>query len=93
MGIGRSFAEAFAKAMLASGARIPQPGTAFLSVREADKAAVIDLARELDSRGFNLVATGGTAKVIREGGVACQRGTNYDWKQRRNRMYICNLPF
>ena len=72
MGIGRSFAEAFAKAMLGSGAKIPQPGTAFLSVREADRASVVELARELDAKGFNLVATGGTAKVIRAAGVACQ---------------------
>jgi carbamoyl-phosphate synthase large subunit len=72
MGIGRSFAEAFAKAMLASGAKIPRPGTAFLSVREADRPSIVELARELDAKGFNLVATGGTAKVIRDGGVACQ---------------------
>ena len=72
MGIGRSFAEAFAKGMLASGARIPKPGTAFLSVREADKEAIVDLARELDDKGFDLVATGGTAKVIRDAGVACR---------------------
>jgi len=72
MGIGRSFAEAFAKAMLGSGAKIPQPGTAFLSVREADRPSIVELARELDAKGFNLVATGGTAKVIRDGGVTCQ---------------------
>jgi carbamoyl-phosphate synthase large subunit len=72
MGIGRSFAEAFAKGMLASGGRIPNPGTAFLSVREADKSSVVELARELHDKGFNLVATGGTAKIIREGGVDCR---------------------
>jgi carbamoyl-phosphate synthase large subunit len=72
MGIGRSFAEAFAKAMLGSGGKIPQPGTAFLSVREADRTGVVELARELDAQGFNLVATGGTAKVIRDGGIACE---------------------
>ena len=72
MGIGRSFAEAFAKAMVASGGKVPSPGTAFLSVRETDKKAIVELARELHEKGFNLVATGGTAKVIRAGGVACQ---------------------
>ncbi len=72
MGIGQSFAEAYAKGMLASGARIPEPGTAFLSVRETDKKGIVELARELHDRGFKLVATGGTAKVIREGGVECQ---------------------
>ena len=72
MGIGQSFAEAYAKGMMAAGAKIPQPGTAFLSVRETDKKGVVELARELSDRGFKLVATGGTAKVIRAGGVECQ---------------------
>jgi carbamoyl-phosphate synthase large subunit len=73
MGIGRSFAEAFAKGMIASGEKIPRPGTAFLSVRETDKKAIVDLAHELVEKGFNLVATGGTAKIIRQGGVDCQQ--------------------
>ncbi len=73
MGIGRSFAEAFARAMLGSGAIIPQPGTAFLSVRETDKKGIVELARELVERGFNLVATGGTAKVIRQAGIECRQ--------------------
>ena len=72
MGIGRSFAEAFARAMLGAGVDIPHPGTAFLSVREADKEAIVELARDLDAKGFNLVATGGTARTIQQGGVACQ---------------------
>jgi carbamoyl-phosphate synthase large subunit len=72
MGIGRSFAEAFAKGMIASGSRIPDPGTAFLSVRETDKKSVSDLARELHQQGFKLVATGGTAKVIQQAGVDCK---------------------
>ena len=70
--IGRNFAEAFAKGMLAAGARIPVSGTAFLSVCETDKKGVVEIARELHARGFKLVATAGTAKVIREGGVECQ---------------------
>jgi len=72
MGIGYSFAEAYAKALVGSGAKIPRPGTAFLSVRKADRDEVIELARKLAARGFNLVATGGTAKAIRAGGIACQ---------------------
>ncbi len=71
MGIGRNFAEAFAKGLVAAGEKIPGGGTAFLSVRETDKKAVVELARELNQRGFRLVATGGTAKVIRDGGVDC----------------------
>jgi len=72
MGIGRSFAEAFAKAMLGSGVRIPRPGTAFLSVREADREGIVELARDLDAKGFKLVATGGTGKAIRAAGVGCE---------------------
>jgi carbamoyl-phosphate synthase large subunit len=72
MGIGKTFAEAYAKGMLASGAKIPEPGVAFLSVRETDKKAIVELASELHDRGFKLVATAGTAKVIRAGGIECQ---------------------
>ena len=73
MGIGKSFAEAFAKGMLGAGAKIPQPGTAFLSVRETDKKGIVDIARLLHERGFDLVATGGTAKVIRAAGIDCRQ--------------------
>jgi carbamoyl-phosphate synthase large subunit len=73
MGIGKSFAEAFARGMIAAGEKIPQPGTAFLSVRKTDQKVIVELARELVEKGFNLVATSGTAKVIREGGVDCQQ--------------------
>ena len=72
MGIGKTFAEAYAKGMLATGNRIPDSGTAFLSVREADKKAVVDLARDLADTGFRLVATGGTAREIQDAGIECQ---------------------
>jgi carbamoyl-phosphate synthase large subunit len=73
MGIGKTFAEAFAKAMIASGGVIPEPGTVFLSVRDNDKKGIVDLARGLHARGFNLVATGGTAKVIQAAGIECKQ--------------------
>ncbi len=72
MGIGKTFAEAYAKGMLATGNRIPDSGTAFLSVREADKKAVVDLARDLADTGFRLVATGGTAREINDAGIECK---------------------
>ena len=72
MGIGQDFAEAFAKGLLAAGTKIPAAGTAFLSVRETDKKGIVELARELHAIGFKLVATGGTARVIRAAGVECQ---------------------
>jgi len=73
MGIGKSFAEAFAKGMIAAGGEIPEPGTVFLSVRDNDKKGIVDLARSFQERGFNLVATGGTAKVIQAAGINCRQ--------------------
>jgi carbamoyl-phosphate synthase large subunit len=72
MGIGRTFAEAFAKGMQGAGVRIPMSGTAFLSVRETDKRSIATLAKELHSQGFNLVATSGTAKIIQAEGIECK---------------------
>jgi len=73
MGIGKTFAEAFAKGMTAAGVEIPEPGTVFLSVRDNDKKGIADLARSFLERGFNLVATGGTAKVIQAAGIECRQ--------------------
>ncbi|MFT6371940.1 MAG: carbamoyl-phosphate synthase large subunit [Gammaproteobacteria bacterium] len=72
MGIGQSFSEAFAKAMQGAGVSIPMSGTAFLSVRETDKRSVASLAKDLHDRGFNLVATSGTAKMIQAAGIECK---------------------
>jgi carbamoyl-phosphate synthase large subunit len=69
MGVGASFAEAFAKATLASGERLPRGGRAFLSVKSSDKLGVADLGRDLVDLGFELVATRGTARVLTEAGV------------------------
>jgi carbamoyl-phosphate synthase large subunit len=69
MGVGASFAEAFAKATLASGERLPRGGRVFLSVKSSDKLGVADLARDLVDLGFELVATRGTARVLTEAGV------------------------
>jgi carbamoyl-phosphate synthase large subunit len=69
MGVGATFAEAFGKASLGAGEKLPEKGTAFISVREVDKPAAIDVARMLIERGFKLVATRGTAKVISDAGL------------------------
>jgi len=71
MGIGRSFGEAFAKSQLAAGIDLPQSGLAFLSVRDADKLALIDVARQLADLGFELIATRGTAQVLQRAGIVC----------------------
>ncbi len=69
MGIARSFGEAFAKAQLAAGQRLPRKGTIFLSVNDHDKRLVVPLARELTDLGFKLIATRGTAAALAVAGV------------------------
>jgi len=72
MGIGESFAEAFAKAQLAAGQRLPRQGIAFISVNDRDKRNVVPLARELADCGFQLIATRGTAAALRAAGIAVE---------------------
>jgi carbamoyl-phosphate synthase large subunit len=69
MGVARSFGEAFAKAQLAAGQRLPRKGTIFLSVNDHDKRHVLPLARDLLSLGFKLIATRGTAAALAAGGI------------------------
>lgn len=73
MGVGDSFAEAFAKAQMGAGEVLPTSGCAFISVRAEDKPFAADLARDLISLGFTIVATTGTAKLIEAAGLAVRR--------------------
>ena len=73
MGIGDSFAEAFAKSQLGASEVLPTSGTVFISVREDDKPFVADVARDLTELGFEVVATAGTAKVIEAAGLPVRR--------------------
>ncbi|HET9579325.1 MAG TPA: carbamoyl-phosphate synthase large subunit [Usitatibacter sp.] len=72
MGVGKTFAEAFVKSQLAAGVRLPKGGKAFISVRNEDKARVIEIARALQDLGFGLVATKGTANAIGAAGLKVQ---------------------
>ena len=72
MGVGRSFGEAFAKAQLGAGDQLPRGGRAFLSVRDADKAKLVEIAHDLERLGFSLVATQGTATTLRAHGLDCE---------------------
>jgi carbamoyl-phosphate synthase large subunit len=72
MGLGESFAEAFGKAMLASGFSLPERGNVFVSVRDEDKPAVADLALRLSRLGFSIVATSGTAQILSRAGVVAR---------------------
>ncbi len=73
MGIDESFAMAFAKAELAASTDLPAAGTAFISVRDEDKASLEPIGRGLSSMGFALIATGGTMRFIRGLGIECAR--------------------
>ncbi len=73
MGVGESFGEAFVKSQIAAGAWLPDSGKVFISVRDQDKAAAVDVAKGLAAMGFDLVATRGTAALIQAAGLAVER--------------------
>ncbi len=69
MGLDDSFARAFAKAQIAAGNTLPLSGKVFISVRDEDKEGTVDLARRMVACGFEVIATQGTARYLREKGV------------------------
>jgi carbamoyl-phosphate synthase large subunit len=69
MGLDRDFAHAFAKAQLAVGSALPQDGAVFISVRDHDKTAAVEICRQLTGLGFTLVATRGTARTLSAAGL------------------------
>jgi carbamoyl-phosphate synthase large subunit len=69
MGIDRDFPTAYLKAQLGAGVRLPRSGAVLLSVRDADKPGVVDVARRLARLGFRLLATSGTAEHLRRADI------------------------
>ncbi len=69
MGVGETFAEAFVKSQLAAGVKLPASGKVFISVKDGDKARVVEVARTLVGLGFTVVATRGTAAALEAAGV------------------------
>ncbi|MGQ9631758.1 MAG: carbamoyl-phosphate synthase large subunit [bacterium] len=69
MGLSLNFANAFAKAQLGAGVRLPLGGKVFISVSDADKKDVVEIARKLQDMGFGIVATEGTARYLRGHGI------------------------
>ncbi|HEY0141715.1 MAG TPA: carbamoyl-phosphate synthase large subunit [Thermoanaerobaculia bacterium] len=70
MGSAPTFGEAYAKALLGAGTKLPLGGTAFISVNDNDKRPLIaDLAKELSALGFRIIATGGTREFLVKNGV------------------------
>ncbi|MCX8662381.1 carbamoyl-phosphate synthase large subunit [Gilliamella sp. B2911] len=72
MGIGKTFAEAFAKAQLGSLSNMKKSGKALLSVRDQDKTRLLAIAKRLIAHGFSIDATFGTAKALQQAGIPCQ---------------------
>jgi carbamoyl-phosphate synthase large subunit len=80
MGVGKTFGEAFVKSQLGAGTTLPRPtkkdgsknGKVFLTVKNNDKARAVEVAKELTSMGFDLIATKGTAAAIAAAGLAVQ---------------------
>ncbi|HUO95946.1 MAG TPA: carbamoyl-phosphate synthase large subunit [Steroidobacteraceae bacterium] len=87
MGTGRTFGEAYAKAQSGSGVVLPRRGVCLVSVRERDKPGAVGLARELIARGFEIVATEGTARALEAAGIACRRAL----KVREGRPHIVDM--
>jgi carbamoyl-phosphate synthase large subunit len=72
MGIAKTFGQAFAKAQLAAGQKLPRSGTIFLSVNDRDKKHVATLAADLVAMGFRLIATRGTVSALQSAGVTAE---------------------
>jgi carbamoyl-phosphate synthase large subunit len=73
MGVAATFGEAFAKAQLSAGVRLPLKGTIFFTVNDHDKPAAIELARRYVELGFQIVATEGTANAFESAGLIVER--------------------
>ncbi|HTA24814.1 MAG TPA: carbamoyl-phosphate synthase large subunit [Terriglobales bacterium] len=73
MGVADNFGEAFAKAQIAAGQKLPTKGTVFISVTDHDKPQVADVARKFADMGFHIVATAGTADLIERAGMTVER--------------------
>ncbi|HBA73335.1 MAG: carbamoyl phosphate synthase large subunit [Geobacteraceae bacterium GWC2_55_20] len=73
MGIGETFADAFAKSQLGANVKLPLSGNVFISVRDADKKHVVSAVEKLYKTGFGILATGGTATFLEEKGIPVRR--------------------
>ena len=100
MGIDMNLSQAFAKAQDACGDKLPLEGTAFISVRNKDKRAILFIAKKLWDMGFKLIATHGTARVLRRNGMEVTlvhsigkgRPTIYDYIKNHAVALIINTP-
>jgi carbamoyl-phosphate synthase large subunit len=72
MGLDHDFGMAFAKSQLGGGTKVPSSGKVFVSVRDRDKAAILETARKLATLGFTIVATSGTARHLEGQGLSVE---------------------
>jgi carbamoyl-phosphate synthase large subunit len=72
MGVGKTFAEAYKKSQLGASVDFPIGGTVFISVREADKKSVEEVAKMLIQQGFKICSTRGTARILSATGIECE---------------------
>ena len=73
MGIDSNFAIAFAKSQLGANVKVPLEGTVFISVKESDKPVIMPAARLMESMGWTIIATDGTARYLESQGIAVER--------------------
>ncbi|WP_417672342.1 carbamoyl-phosphate synthase large subunit [Roseibium sp.] len=73
MGLDSEFPVAFAKSQIAAGTDVPEEGTVFVSMRDQDKAGVVEAVRSLEAAGFKIIATHGTQQYLGEQGIACAK--------------------
>ncbi len=73
MGVGKTFGEAFAKSQRAASVDLSQSGKVLMSIRERDKSKAAEIAQMLIDKNYQIVATKGTAKVLQEAGIACEK--------------------
>ncbi len=100
MGIDTDFGTAFAKAELAAGQRLPLSGTVFVSTSDRDKLGVVPVVKDLMELGFQVVATEGTKKALKEHGLDVElvlklhegRPNVLDWIKNKQIQLIINTP-
>ena len=73
MGLDTAFGKAFAKSQIGAGVGVPAEGTVFVSMRDEDKAGVLEAVRSLEEAGFTIIATGGTQKFLEDQGIAVKK--------------------
>jgi carbamoyl-phosphate synthase large subunit len=73
MGLDFDFSIAFAKSQIGAGSMLPKTGTVFVSVKDEDKARILESMRALAGLGFRIIATSGTLRFLKENGIEADK--------------------